>query len=112
MPATNWSIGIVQTREIRDPKSSCFLHTKMPSFTSPKDGTRLFYRYYEPDPAIADEGAKKPAQPLTMVFVHGWPMSSRMFDQLLVPLCEIYRFRCIAPDRRGFGNSEVSINRT
>ncbi len=33
-------------------------------------------------------------------------MSSKMYEHLLVPLCETYRFRIIAPDRRGFGKSE------
>ncbi len=33
-------------------------------------------------------------------------MSSQMFEHLLVPLCETHGFRCIAPDRRGFGKSE------
>jgi len=79
----------------------------MPSFTSPVDGTTLFYRYYDPDPAIVEVESAK-TQPVTLIFLHGWPMSSRMFDQLLVPLCETHRYRCIAPDRRGFGKSDVS----
>jgi pimeloyl-ACP methyl ester carboxylesterase len=29
-----------------------------------------------------------------------------MWEHLLVPLCQDYGFRCIAPDRRGFGDSE------
>lgn len=33
-------------------------------------------------------------------------MSSLAYESLMVPLCESYRFRCIAPDRRGFGKSD------
>ena len=32
-------------------------------------------------------------------------MSSRMFDQLILPLVESHRYPVIAPDRRGFGQS-------
>lgn len=31
-----------------------------------------------------------------------------MYEPLLLKLCETYRFRCIAPDRRGFGQSDWS----
>jgi non-heme chloroperoxidase len=31
-----------------------------------------------------------------------------MFDHLMVPLCETYRIRCVASDRRGFGKSDWS----
>lgn len=81
----------------------------MPRFTSPFDGAQLFYRDYvpatypppfRPDPAYG--GKDQPA----LVFLHGWPMSSLMFENLTLPLCETYRYRCIAPDRRGFGNSD------
>lgn len=33
-------------------------------------------------------------------------MSSRMFDQLIIPVVEAHRYPVIAPDRRGFGNSD------
>lgn len=33
-------------------------------------------------------------------------VSSKMWEHLLVPLCETHRLRCIAPDRRGFGRSD------
>lgn len=81
----------------------------MPRFISPFDGAQLFYRDYQPtanplpfqvDKTYADK--QKPA----LVFIHGWPMSSLMFEQQTLPLCETYRFRCIAPDRRGFGQSD------
>ncbi|EEH07786.1 alpha/beta hydrolase [Histoplasma capsulatum G186AR] len=81
----------------------------MPRFTSPFDGAQLFYRDYQPtsnprpfnlDKAYASK--QKPA----LVFIHGWPMSSLMFEQQTLALCETYRFRCIAPDRRGFGQSD------
>ncbi|UPK92554.1 hypothetical protein LCI18_003489 [Fusarium solani-melongenae] len=43
-----------------------------------------------------------------LVFLHQWPLSSRMYEPLLVSLCESHRFRCIAVDRRGFGQSDWS----
>lgn len=83
----------------------------MPTFQSPVDSTTLFYRYYVPD-SIAYKPEPGPISPLTLVFLHGWPLSSRMFDQLIVPLCETYRFRCVAPDRRGFGNSDWNTSKS
>ncbi|KAK6088660.1 epoxide hydrolase [Seiridium cupressi] len=77
----------------------------MPFFTSPTDSARLYYRDYVPDD-IAFQPKSQQTSPLTLVFLHGWPMSSRMFEHVLPPLCESYRFRCIAPDRRGFGQSD------
>ncbi|KAL2131975.1 hypothetical protein VTI74DRAFT_4376 [Chaetomium olivicolor] len=77
-------------------------------FRTEVDGASLFYRYYLP--SNSSPHRPSPAglsrQPLTLVFLHGWPMSSRMFDQMIVPLVETHRFPVIAPDRRGFGNSD------
>jgi non-heme chloroperoxidase len=86
----------------------------MPIFSSPVDSANIFYRYYKPDD---DDGMSfKPlarrTSDITLVFLHGWPMSSKMFEHLLVPLCETYRFRCLAPDRRGFGKSEWNSKQT
>lgn len=33
-------------------------------------------------------------------------MAYELRDVRSLPLCETYRFRCIAPDRRGFGQSD------
>ncbi|KAL1847234.1 hypothetical protein VTK73DRAFT_10411 [Phialemonium thermophilum] len=79
----------------------------MPYFTSPVDSTTLYYKYYRPG-ATAFRPLDQPASPLALVFLHGWPMSSDMFEHLLVPLCETYRLRIVAPDRRGFGKSDWS----
>jgi len=35
-----------------------------------------------------------------------------MFEHLFVPLCETYRFRILAPDRRGFGKSDWNSKQT
>ena len=82
----------------------------MPRYISPHDGAELFYRDYVPaavpHPFKANPGTASIHPKPVLVFLHGWPMSSRMWEQLLVPLCETYRFRCIAPDRRGFGSSD------
>lgn len=77
-------------------------HTsKMPTFPSPSDSAPLYYRTYTPSPSPSS-----PTHPLTLVLLHGWPMSSRMWEPLLLPLVETHRFRCVAPDRRGFGRSD------
>lgn len=81
---------------------------KMAIFSSPVDGASLFYRHYVPSTSPHRPAASLDRQPLTLVFLHGWPMSSRMYDQLIVPLVETHRFPVIAPDRRGFGNSHWS----
>ncbi|KAL2258380.1 hypothetical protein VTK26DRAFT_8328 [Humicola hyalothermophila] len=78
----------------------------MPTFTSPVDGTSLFYRYYIPSSSPHKPASDVQCRPLTLIFLHGWAMSSRMFDQLIVPLVESHRYRVIAPDRRGFGNTD------
>ncbi|SPO04474.1 uncharacterized protein DNG_07159 [Cephalotrichum gorgonifer] len=82
----------------------------MPTISSPVDSTSLFYRDYTPSPLATSYRPSPEAacavQPLTLVFLHGWPMSSRMYEHLALPLCETHRFRVVAPDRRGFGRSE------
>jgi pimeloyl-ACP methyl ester carboxylesterase len=84
----------------------------MAIFQSPTDGARLFFRHYTPSTTPHKPASTVPRQPLTLVFLHGWPMSSRMYDQLIVPLVETHRFPVIAPDRRGFGHSEWSTPAT
>lgn len=41
-----------------------------------------------------------------LVFIHGWPMSHRMYEHLMLRLSETHGVRCIASDRRGFGKSD------
>lgn len=84
----------------------------MPYITSSHDGARLSYRDYIPassptpfKPHGTDSQAPAPPNPV-LVFSSAWPFSSKMWDAMLVPLVETYRFRCIAPDRRGYGRSE------
>lgn len=108
-------LGIVIILPNSVPEHSCFTIitqiTKMPRYNSSFDGAQLFYRDLvpasQPPPFAANEqyGNK---QDLTFVFLHQWPLSSRMYEPLLLKLCETYRFRCIAPDRRGFGQSDWS----
>ncbi|KAH6695697.1 Alpha/Beta hydrolase protein [Plectosphaerella plurivora] len=81
----------------------------MPHYKSPVDGTTLFYRSYGPESRPHPFEGKKPsiaAQKVTLVFLHQWPLSSRMYDSIILSLCETHRFRIVAPDRRGFGKSE------
>lgn len=56
-----------------------------------RDGTHLFYE---------DTGAGKP-----LVLIHGWPLSSAMWEYQLNELPE-RGIRCVAYDRRGFGRSD------
>ncbi|KAI6762429.1 hypothetical protein HG530_008409 [Fusarium avenaceum] len=80
----------------------------MPRYSSSVDGAELFYRYYTPEgrsPALTTE-VPLPAKSLTVVLLHQWPLSSRMYDSILLSLCETHGYRVIAPDRRGFGKSE------
>lgn len=69
----------------------------MPRYTNPVDNAMLFYRDYKP---------LTPSTKPALLFMHGWPYSSLMYEQLLIPLCLEHGFRCIAPDRRGFGKSD------
>ncbi|EOR95489.1 Non-heme chloroperoxidase [Arcticibacter svalbardensis MN12-7] len=61
------------------------------------DGTevKLFYH---------DIGQGKP-----VVFIHGWPVNSMMWEYQLAELPK-YGLRCIAYDRRGFGKSDQPFN--
>lgn len=80
----------------------------MPRYSSSVDGADLFYRYYTPEgrpPALTAE-VPLAAKSLTVVLLHQWPLSSRMYDSILLSLCETHGYRVIAPDRRGFGKSE------
>jgi pimeloyl-ACP methyl ester carboxylesterase len=56
------------------------------------DGLRIFYR----------EAGPKDAP--TLLLLHGFPSSSRMFEPLLVRLSD--RYHLVAPDYPGFGHSE------
>lgn len=62
------------------------------------DGIDLFYR--EAGPADAP----------VMVLLHGFPTSSNMFRNLIPALSD--RYRVIAPDYPGFGQSETPTART
>lgn len=77
----------------------------MPYLSSPVDGAQLFYRDYRPTKST--KTLDPPTNPLpVLVFLHGWPSSSLMFESLMLPLCEQHHFRCIGLDRRGYGNSD------
>jgi len=91
----------------------------MPYFSSSTDGARLHYVDYVP----SRNNPKAPArfcatsdpskdfsthEQVTLVFIHGWPMSHRMYEHLMLRLSETHGVRCVASDRRGFGDSEWS----
>jgi non-heme chloroperoxidase len=72
----------------------------MPFFTSPLDSCLLHYVDHHPT-------SQPPA--LTLIFLHGWPMSSAMFSHLFPPLLSSPTpLHIIAPSRRGFGKSEYT----
>ncbi len=66
----------------------------MPYITTRKDSKHPVRLYYE------DWGEGNP-----VVFVHGWPVSHEMWEYQLTQLPQ-EGFRCIAYDRRGFGQSD------
>ncbi|KAF5253229.1 hypothetical protein FANTH_1825 [Fusarium anthophilum] len=77
----------------------------MPRYSSSVDGAELFYRHYAPEGRAPVTQSMKS---LTLVLLHQWPLSSRMYDSILLSLCETHGHRVIAPDRRGFGKSDWS----
>ena len=94
----------------------------MPYINSPHDNARLYYADYHPpttSPAHPETRPFIPTSPLTthptpsslpsdftLLFLHGWPMSSEMYTPYLLALSQTHNIRCVAPDRRGFGRSE------
>jgi len=83
----------------------------MPYVPSPIDGAVLYYADYRPPTASffrANQDAIANYKNTTLFFIHGWPMSGRMYDHLMLPLSQSYGIRCVASDRRGFGKSEWS----
>ncbi|MFC4989874.1 alpha/beta fold hydrolase [Saliphagus infecundisoli] len=61
------------------------------SYVTADDGTELY---------VSDLGSGDP-----IVFLHGWPLSHRMFEYQYHDLLE-EGFRCIGIDLRGYGNSD------
>lgn len=79
-----------------------FASSNVPADTTPSqvryrtvmvDGLSIFYRE-----------AGRPGAP-TLLLLHGFPSSSRMFDPLFVRLAD--RYHLIAPDYPGFGHSDA-----
>ena len=80
----------------------------MPFVNAPGDGATLFYIDYRPSiyvPFHPDQDSIIKNKEKTLFFLHGWPMSGRMYEHLMLPLSQTYGVRCIASDRRGFGKS-------
>lgn len=83
----------------------------MPYITSPEDGASLFYvdyRPYKQSTFRPDNSSVTQNGEISLFFIHGWPMSGRMYEHLMLPLSQTHGVRCIASDRRGFGRSEWS----
>ena len=62
--------------------------------TSSKEKGKTIHLYYE------DYGEGKP-----VILIHGWPLSHRMWEYQIEEIVNA-GFRCIAYDRRGFGDSD------
>jgi non-heme chloroperoxidase len=62
------------------------------SYIAAKDGTQLFFKDWGPS------GGK------TIVFCHGWPLSSDSWESQMIFFAD-KGFRCVAHDRRGHGRS-------
>lgn len=83
----------------------------MPYVPSPDDGAVLYYADHRPPTQSvfrANPESIAKHKDITLFFIHGWPMSGRMYDHLMLPLSQTHGIRCIASDRRGFGRSEWS----
>jgi pimeloyl-ACP methyl ester carboxylesterase len=85
--------GVAASREPARPDSAVTRHR-----TAKVDGIDIFYR--EAGPADAP----------VVVLLHGFPTSSRMFRNLIPALSD--RYRVIAPDYPGFGQSAVPDPKT
>lgn len=88
----------------------------MPFLNSTLDGTLLHYVDYAPASspprfqAVDDPAKDHSGDDTALIFIHGWPMSHRMYEHLMLSLSETYGVRCIASDRRGFGQSAWNGN--
>ncbi len=84
----------------------------MPFIYSSLDGALIHYVDYKPASdaprflPTEDSTKDHTKSDIALVFIHGWPMSHRMYEHLMVPLTETNGIRCVASDRRGFGKSE------
>lgn len=80
----------------------------MPFISSKVDGAQLFYRDYSSSkkaPAFKPAEDRNASGKPTLVVAAAWPFSSKMYDHIMLPLCESHGFRCPAIDRRGYGGS-------
>jgi esterase/lipase len=73
----------------RNPTSHTFEVKLM--FLETRDGTEIFFRDLGDGPPV--------------VLIHGWPLNGDMWEYQIAALVEA-GFRCIAYDRRGFGQSD------
>jgi pimeloyl-ACP methyl ester carboxylesterase len=73
----------------RNPTSHTFKVKLM--FLETRDGTEIFFRDLGDGPPV--------------VLIHGWPLNGDMWEYQIAALVEA-GFRCIAYDRRGFGQSD------
>lgn len=64
-------------------------------------------RVNQADIAYDDHGIGQP-----VIFLHAFPLNRSMWSDLIVSLLEAQRFRLVALDWRGFGESEINTDRT
>lgn len=75
--------------------------------SSPGRDGALKVRVNQVDIAYDDHGIGQP-----VIFLHAFPLNRSMWSDLMVALLKEQRFRLIAPDWRGFGESEINTDRT
>ena len=88
------TLPLTQSAQAADPVPSIAYTSESTSYHwSSVDGVKIFYR----------EAGPKDAP--TLVLLHGYPSSSRMWDSLIPLLAD--RYHIIAPDYPGFGRSDA-----
>lgn len=88
------TLSLTQSAQAADPVPSIPYTSESTSYHwSSVDGVKIFYR----------EAGPKDAP--TLVLLHGYPSSSRMWDSLIPLLAD--RYHIIAPDYPGFGRSDA-----
>jgi pimeloyl-ACP methyl ester carboxylesterase len=77
---------------------------------APEPSARVFYRSVKVDGLSIFYREAGPPEAPTLLLLHGFPSSSRMYEPLFARLAG--RFHLIAPDYPGFGHSDAPDTRT
>jgi len=72
-----------------------------------REDNSLKVRVNQADIAYDDHGIGQP-----VIFLHAFPLNRSMWSELIIALLNEQRFRLVALDWRGFGESEISTDRS